>query len=117
MATEPRPEYRPDDPEELDAVAACPENHRVVLENDRVRVLDVTIPPRTIEEAAHTHKWWGVFIIDSAPEIVYYGRDGGAVDLGQPPANTPLWIAPEGPHKVENKGDFPFHAIRIELKG
>ena len=115
MATEPRPEYRADDPEALDAAIACPDNHRVLLENDRVRVLDVTIPPQTIEEE-HTHKWWSVFILDSVPEFVYYGRDGGVVDLGRPPEGTPLWLAPEGPHKVENKGDFPLHAIRIELK-
>src|SRR5205823_1910240 len=31
-------------PDSLDAVRAAPENHRVLLETERVRVLDVTIP-------------------------------------------------------------------------
>ena len=29
-------------PDALDAVVAAPQNHKVLLENDRVRVLDVT---------------------------------------------------------------------------
>jgi hypothetical protein len=32
-------------PESLDAVVEAPGNHRVILENDRVRVLDVTVQP------------------------------------------------------------------------
>lgn len=33
-------------PKEQDAVAAAPDNHKVLMENDRVRVLEVTLSPR-----------------------------------------------------------------------
>jgi steroid Delta-isomerase len=28
----------------------------------------------------------------------------------------PRWLEPEGPHSVENIGDRPYHALRIEVK-
>jgi len=34
-------------PENLDAVKAAPENHKVIFENEHVRVLDVTIAPHS----------------------------------------------------------------------
>jgi hypothetical protein len=38
----------------MDAVAAAPGNHRVLLENDRVRVLEVTVNPGE-REPLHAH--------------------------------------------------------------
>ena len=49
-------------PPELDAVAAAPGNHRVVLENDRVRVLDVTVAPGT-REPLHAHCLPSVLVV------------------------------------------------------
>jgi hypothetical protein len=40
-------------PTDLDAVTAAPENHEVLLEDEHVRVLDVTVGPGEREEA-HT---------------------------------------------------------------
>ena len=43
-------------PDSLDAMVAAPESHRVLLENDDVRVLETTIHPgETIP--LHTHRW------------------------------------------------------------
>ena len=36
-----------------DAIQAAPRNHRVVLENDKVRVLDVVVPPHIKENVMH----------------------------------------------------------------
>ena len=47
----------------LDAVAAAPRNHKVLFENDRVRVLEVTLEPDE-EEPTHHHRWRSVFILD-----------------------------------------------------
>ena len=38
-------------PPEGDAVAAAPNNHRVLLENDNMRVLEVTVQPGERENA------------------------------------------------------------------
>lgn len=56
-------------PDPLDAVAAAPENHVVILENDRVRVLRVTVQPGETE-APHVHRWSSVMHIQSAQPLV-----------------------------------------------
>jgi hypothetical protein len=39
--------------DELDAVVAAPNSHRVVFENDQVRVLEVTLAPGVQRAGAH----------------------------------------------------------------
>lgn len=101
-----------------DAVAAAPENHRVLLETDDVRVLEVHSQPHTAEKI-HTHAYPAVMITD--------GFSTGSVTMeGQPPVfrtapkdtSTPrvVFLPPQGPHHAENLGDTPFHSIRVELK-
>lgn len=111
-----RPRYVPGTPEELDAVIAAPANHEVLIDNDRVRVVRVTIQPGELEHM-HTHRWPSVFIISRLPKIVYYTERMEAV----PPSGTrregvPIWIEPEGIHAVENQDTRMFEGIRIELK-
>ena len=48
----------------LDALVAAPGNHRVLYEDDRIRVVSVSIPPGETEPAHH-HRWPSVFVIDS----------------------------------------------------
>ena len=50
-------------PERMDALHAAPASHRVLLDNDRVRVLDVVIEPGT-REPEHTHRAASVMIVD-----------------------------------------------------
>lgn len=38
---------------ELDAVIASPKNHKVILENDKVRVLEITLLPNETENLHH----------------------------------------------------------------
>ena len=58
-----------------DAVQAAPQNHRVILENDKVRVLDVTVPPRT-KENIHAHCWPSVLYVTEAGKYVDYDING-----------------------------------------
>ena len=84
---------------------AAPASHRVLLENDRVRVLEVVIEPRT-REPEHTHRAASVMIVDEPARIRYYV--GNAVQFESPehsgalPAVRVGWMEPEGPHSVEN---------------
>jgi hypothetical protein len=48
----------------LDAVAAAPGNHRVLLENEQVRVLDVVVPVGT-REPVRAHCWPSVLYVMS----------------------------------------------------
>jgi hypothetical protein len=47
-------------PDATDAVAVAPRNHKVILENDTVRVLEATVPVHS-KGPAHTHSWPSVF--------------------------------------------------------
>ena len=76
-------------------MAAAPGNHRVVLENDQVRVLQVKVAPGQTEPI-HEHRWPSVMHIQSAQpavDIRYATRNGQMVETsrrnlpaGQPPA-------------------------------
>ena len=49
-------------PASLDAMAAAPDHHEVLLENDRVRVLDSIVGPGD-STPVHTHRWPSVLYI------------------------------------------------------
>jgi hypothetical protein len=103
----------------MDALHAAPDSHRLLLENDRVRVLEVLIEPGA-REPEHTHQAASVMIVDEPARIRYY--QGGALlfESGARPESPPgvrvRWMEPEGPHSVENIDQHRYHAIRIELK-
>lgn len=60
-------------PDSLDALAAAPQYHELVIENARVRVLNVCIAPGQIVPV-HTHRWPSVVYTLSAGDFVR--RDG-----------------------------------------
>ena len=62
--------------DELDAVVAAPAHHHVLLENERVRVLETRIVPGDATPV-HTHRWPNVQYVLSGADFVRYDRDGG----------------------------------------
>ena len=107
-------------PDSLDAVVAAPGNHKVLLENDRVRVLEVIIKPRE-KEPVHAHRWPSVLYIDRAGDFRDYDDKGNIVfdsRKAQEPIKYPVtqWLGPQSPHAVENLSDETIHLIRVELK-
>jgi len=62
-------------PDSLDAVVAAPGSHRVVLENELTRVLEVMIAPGE-REPEHTHRWPSVMVVHRPARIRYYSGDG-----------------------------------------
>jgi len=99
---------------ELDATAAAPENHKVLLENDEVRVLEVRIAPGT-REPLHVHRYPSVIYVESSPHLIEHLQDGTVRDLGTRPAGA-RWLPVAQGHFLENVDSFPLRAIRIELK-
>lgn len=62
-------------PDSLDAVAAAPEHHSVLLENERVRVLEArVVAGDTVRR--HTHRWPGVQYVMGFAEFVRRDGDG-----------------------------------------
>ena len=108
-------------PKESDALIAAPKNHKLLMENDRVRVLDVIIEPGETENV-HSHRWPSVLYIISAGDFV--DRDGeGHVIFDTRTLKTPLqmpltmWKEPEAPHSAENLSKTTtIHLIRVEIK-
>lgn len=103
-----------------DAIQAAPQNHRVVLENDKVRVLDVIVPPHT-KENVHAHCWPSVLYITAAGKYIDYDANGNVLFdsrslAAAPPLPMTIWKDPEAPHAVENLDDKPLHLVRVELK-
>lgn len=111
----------PNWPGHLDAVIAAPEHHRVLLENQSVRVLETRIGPgETVK--LHTHRWPAATYFLATSDLVR--RDAaGAVEFDsrqRAPAAKPgdvVWLPPLGPHTLENVGTSPIHVISVEVKG
>ena len=106
-------------PQTMDALLAAPCSHRLVLDNDRVRVLAVVIEPGA-REPEHTHQAPSVMIVHEPARIRYYQGDALVFEsqAGSRSASgvRVRWMEPEGPHSVENIDQRRYHAIRVELK-
>jgi quercetin dioxygenase-like cupin family protein len=107
-------------PAGLDAVAAAPGNHRVALENDRVRVLDVTVAPGE-REAVHAHCRPSVMYVMQEGVYRDYDAEGRLIEdvkSAPPPASLPmtLWLEPQAPHAVHNLDARAVRLLRVELK-
>src|SRR5437870_77347 len=87
------------------AAPSPPTSHRVLLDNNRVRVLEVVIEPGT-REPEHTHRAPSVMIIDEPTRIRYHQGGTLLFESQAPPGPRPgvrvRWMEPEGPHSVEN---------------
>jgi hypothetical protein len=111
----------------FDAVAAAPKHHKVIFENHKLRVLEVTLEPQD-EEPLHHHRWPSVFVLDEIHDQV---RDISPDGVELPPSRDVIqaieaWdgqsslvvnMAPQPLGRVLNKGDTNIHGIRIEIKG
>ena len=105
-------------PPELDALIAAPDNHKLILENEKVRVLDTLIHPGDTTPV-HTHANPSVFYILSWSDFIRYDGDCNVTtDTRQNETDPPnvLWSEPIGPHAIKNVGDADLHVIGVEVK-
>ena len=77
---------------DLDALAAAPDHHEVLLENDQVRVLDTRIAPGEATPV-HTHRWPSVLHVLTFSHFVRTDADGNVLldsrSLPSPPRTAP----------------------------
>jgi quercetin dioxygenase-like cupin family protein len=87
----------------------------VVLENDRVRVKDVTFPPGVRDTGMHTHDVPHVGIILTAGSLVFT-EAGKPVETAKYDAGSVGFREAHVTHQVANPGSAPMRVIEVELK-
>lgn len=108
-------------PKEQDAVVSAPDNHKILMENERVRMLEVTLLPNELEPVHH-HQWPSVLYIMEAGDFIDRDGEGNIImDTRQLPEALvfpmTMWKDPEAPHSVENLSDTQtIRLVRVELK-
>ena len=108
-------------PEALDALQAAAESHRLLFENDAVRVLETRIAPGETTPL-HTHRWPGTLYCLSIGHFVRRDADGATlVDTRNsdslPQAGSAIWADALPPHTLQNVDTSEIHIIGVELKG
>jgi len=112
----------------MDSVNAAPKNHKVLFENDHVRLLEVTVQPGETENM-HGHKYPSVFMMD-APQPKTANRNleepAKGPDQGERRPPRPVYegkyptchamTTPQPPHQITNMDTFPQHFYRMEFK-
>jgi hypothetical protein len=109
-------------PLHLDALVAAPANHRLLLEDDAVRVLEITVEPGE-RENLHHHRWPSIMVVLARPNYRNLDADGNEIPPsgGTPPSPAlprALRLPPQRLHAIEVAADAPhgFRGIRIEFK-
>lgn len=117
--------YKSSDPEdwpvELESIISAPKNHKVLMENDKVRVLEVTILPGE-QENLHCHKYPSVLHFKEAEDFIDSDAEGNVIfDTRTLPSHLKLpmtmWKDAEAPHKITNLSRTKsIKIIRVEMK-
>jgi len=107
-------------PDDLDGPRAAPDHHRVVFENDRVRIVETVI--RAGDTAPlHTHRAPHLVIFSSGSHFVRRDETGNVLfdtrtavpDFVVPPYS---WSDGVSAHTLENTGADDIVATLVELK-
>ena len=96
----------------LDPVRVAPDTHKVAFENAVVRVLDVRIPPGSIEKRHRHPHGLSVYLTDWDAQVTI---DGRPPSVNQRKAGSFAW-SDAVIHTVQNVGKSEGHVLRIELK-
>jgi quercetin dioxygenase-like cupin family protein len=89
--------------------------YTTVLENERVRVRDVTFPPGVLDTGMHTHTYAHVGIILSEGALQFTDPDG-KTERVQFKGGSVGFREANATHQVGNPGAAPMRVIEVELK-
>ena len=95
------------------------QNHKVLLENDHVRVLDASVDPGE-RTPVHTHQWPGILYVITWSDFIRYDVDDNVLldsrKMPIPEKGAALWSDALPPHYVINIGTNELRVITVELK-
>ncbi|VVB90312.1 Uncharacterised protein [uncultured archaeon] len=95
-----------------DALQAAPDVYKLLMENDRVRVLDVRVKPGE-KTKMHSHPERVVYAL-SDHKLKFTSIDGESRELELKTGQV-LWLE-AGAHATENTGKTEAHNLAVELK-
>jgi hypothetical protein len=110
-----------------DAVTAAPDQHNVLFEDEHVRVLEILLPPLSVEPI-HIHALPSVIMGETGGTggakflyTEYRFANGKFVktaenEVSPTPGYRTVWTGPEGPHAITNTGPVAVRFTRIEIK-
>lgn len=98
----------------VDGLASSPGNFKLLLENDRVRVLQYTLPPGA-RDHWHTHPSRVGYVLSGA-KIRVTEADGSHEDYDEKTGDT-YWGEFSPLHDTLNLDTTPYIALLIEVKG
>jgi beta-alanine degradation protein BauB len=96
----------------LDPIKVAPDTHKVAFENAFVRVLEVHIPPGSVEPRHRHPHGMSVYFTDWEAKVTV---DGKPPVVNPRKAGTFAW-SDAVIHTVQNVGKGEGHVLRIELK-
>lgn len=110
-----------DSPVALDGPIAAPQHHKVIFENDRVRVVDFRVPSGDTVPL-HTHRYATVNYVISVSDFKSFDSDGNLkldtrnAEVQQ--SEGSVFYLPAFPplHSVENIGLGEIRGVTVELK-
>jgi quercetin dioxygenase-like cupin family protein len=88
---------------------------KILLENERVRVREVTFVPGAAQEGMHTHDLAHVGVILTAGTLVF-AEPGKAPETVKFEAGSVGFREANVTHQVTNPGTAPMRVIEVELK-
>jgi quercetin dioxygenase-like cupin family protein len=95
--------------------AAAVPKYTIALENERVRVRDVTFPPGVLETGMHTHKYAHVGVILTEGALLFTDP-AGKTERVEFKAGSVGFREANATHQVANPGTSPMRVIEVELK-
>ena len=96
----------------LDPVRVAPDSHKIAFENMFVRILEVRVPPGSIEPRHRHPHGLSVYLASQDTRITV---DGQTPQVGHRDAGSFAW-SDAVIHTVQNIGTTDMHVLRIELK-
>jgi quercetin dioxygenase-like cupin family protein len=98
---------------EDDPVKLAPDKYKVILNNDKVRVLDIRLRPGQ-KTPAHSHPDYIIYALNDGTAKVW--DEKGKVSTMRLKAGQCVWRNDEI-HTVQNVSKHTIHVLNIELKG
>ena len=96
----------------IDAVEASPGNYKLLLENEQVHIILMTLKAGESDQQ-HSHRDESVYFIKGA-KLRIHMPDGGSAEVEMPDGGV-MWHE-EWTHRVENIGDTDLQAVLVETQ-